>query len=201
MKLTVFGQSVFWFTCALAVSMLLPRIAYAHRLHVFVFQEGGQIRGQAYFQDGSPLRGGQVKLLDETRNPLAVVPTNEEGEFSLPVPRPGKYTVLVDAGFGHMAEQQIDTGEGDKQGQLLKESLGTNPASDAQAGETAPSGLKEVLGELRAVKSELAHLRAALERQNNRTRIQDILGGAGYILGVMAIVYLVKAAKRRTVPQ
>lgn len=181
------------------------RPIFAHRLHLFVFQEQGEIRGQAYFQDGTPLRSGKVQILDSKQTAVAETVTNEKGEFSFPAPPPGKYTLSVDAGFGHVAQQELDIG---LEGHFL---IGAQSPAAAARSEDSPNpgkgeasdsgrepGLNELAQQLVAVKSELALLRAAIEREATRSRVQDIVGGAGYVVGVIALLYLVKSFAARS---
>ena len=92
---------------AVFLNLLFCTDADAHRLHVFHYLEGQEIHGQSYFQDGSAAIGAKVQLLDSMGNPVSEATTDEKGEFRLPLPRVGIYTLRVDAGWGHTIEERV----------------------------------------------------------------------------------------------
>ncbi len=47
-----------------------------------------------------------------------------------------------------------------------------------------------------AVAREIRPLRRQLEEAQNRARLRDILGGIGYIVGVMGLVFFLKGRRR-----
>ncbi len=240
---TVYTASFFW--------LFLGTGADAHRLHVFHHFETGEIWGQSYFQDGSPAIGAKVQLRDTKGSCIAETMTDDHGEFRLPLPPAGTYTLRVDAGWGHAVEDRLviaDTQDGaksesgspkqvvtvldpkdrrgcslppdDRQQKVLAEeaSDGVGPRETAgpkegsaenelaeerflQPSSSASSrdpALGEIVGELRQLRREWIALREAWQRYQERTQIRDVLGGLGYIFGLMGLLQLVLSRRRKS---
>lgn len=78
-------------------------ICFAHRINVFAFFEGQEIRGEVFFSDGKPARKAkiEVKLGEKTYR----TQTDEEGRFSLKLPQKpqAEVKIIAYAGLGHRA--------------------------------------------------------------------------------------------------
>jgi nickel transport protein len=92
--------------------------------------------------------------------------TDTEGRFRLPVSESGTYTVAVHGDEGHRAEAIA----------VFK------PA----AGGVSVAALRE----------ELAPLREDIARLEQRLRLQDIIGGIGYIVGALGLVAWWRARRK-----
>lgn len=194
---------------ALAALIMCPAAASAHRVNVFAYVEGGKLMGEGYFPGGKEAQTCKVVVSDADGKVIGQSETNADGSFQMPLPQ-GKppYTVVLEAGMGHKASYQISAKElgnvpggaaGD--GGKAKEAApaGEEPApAKALAGKSgemaaAASGgatLEEVrraVGEevdkrLRPLQAQVARL--AAERG---IKVSDVLGGLGYILGLVGL--------------
>jgi nickel transport protein len=92
--------------------------------------------------------------------------TDAEGRFRLPVDESGTYTVVVHGDEGHRAEAVA----------VFKPAAG---------GATAA-----------ALREELAPLREDIARLEQRLRLQDIIGGLGYIVGALGLLAWWRARRK-----
>jgi nickel transport protein len=82
--------------------------ASAHALGADCTLRGGRVEVEAYFSDDTDARGATVRVLDGQGKALAEGHTDERGRWSFPAPPPGRYTVVVDAGAGHLARVRLN---------------------------------------------------------------------------------------------
>lgn len=94
--------------------LLLPALALAHGLEMEARIIDEQVRIEAFFDDDSPASNAKITIEDSTKTMLKEGMTDDRGFWTIPKPKPGKYTVRVDAGDGHAAKTTItipDDGE------------------------------------------------------------------------------------------
>lgn len=184
-------------------SIVLP--AFAHKLKVFAFVAGDRIEGSTYFAGGGKARGAHIRIQDAQNNLLAELQPDSDGGFSYRVQAPVEHVVIASSADGHRAEWRIGAAElmaGFPAGQDVMPSASDagQPALDAAstqrhhastAGRDAES--RETLDRHtiaaieQAVARQLHPLREQLLAAQDRARLQDILGGIGYILGLTGL--------------
>jgi hypothetical protein len=62
---------------------------------------------EAYFSDDTPAQGAKVSVEDSAKIVMIEGKTDTYGKWSFPVPKPGDYNVIVDAGDGHHVERSL----------------------------------------------------------------------------------------------
>lgn len=188
----------------------------AHKVNVFALVESGRIQGEGYFGGGGKAMNVPVEVLDAGGAVVATATTDAQGAFSLPVPAGAKapLTVVLKAGDGHRNTFSLsakDLGQDSPAPAVAPSALPTSPpvpgpatapASASASGPapgpaSAPAQLDEArLAELvraataAAVEERLAPLRqqiARLTEQDNAARLRDIIGGVGWIVGLVGI--------------
>jgi nickel transport protein len=82
--------------------------ADAHALGAECKIRGDRVELEAYFSDDSPARHAKVAVQDQGGKSVAQGTTDNEGLWSFPVPAPGRYSVIVDAGAGHKTTVLLD---------------------------------------------------------------------------------------------
>lgn len=185
----------------LGLVLVLAGTAQAHRISVYAYVEDGQIKGEGYMPGGGKVSNQKVQVLEAGGKVLAETKTNPDGAFSLPLPKakPPLTLVLV-AGAGHKATYELKAAD-----------LGVAPApASAAAGEQqAASAAKPVAQPVaapqdlapqikKAVEQAVAPMRAQLAEmalRSNEASLKDIVGGLGWIVGLLGLAAYFKARK------
>lgn len=185
----------------LGLVLVLAGTAQAHRISVYAYVEDGQIKGEGYMPGGGKVSNQKVQVLETGGKVLAETNTNPDGAFSLPLPKakPPLTLVLV-AGAGHKATYELKAAD-----------LGVAPApASAAAGEqqaasaakpaaqpvAAPQDLAPQIK--KAVEQAVAPMRAQLAEmalRSNEASLKDIVGGLGWIVGLLGLAAYFKARK------
>ena len=170
----------------------LAKPVAAHKLYVFATVRGKIIEGEVYYQGGDPASDIHVAIIGPDDATLQEAQTDQDGRIRFEPRWRIDYRLAADAGFGHRAEYTVPAAE-------LPLDLPPYVASDetaqpASRGDDAPeprrsppSDHQSSPTELEALNQQIAALRRDLDRWRAQLRLQDILGGIGYILGVMGL--------------
>ena len=182
---------------------------WSHRVNVFAYAEADSVRTESYFADGRKCSSATVSLLDASGQSLASAPTDDQGLACLPVPRlppeeRSDLRVVLEASMGHRAEYALAASEiwpGSVPGITRSDEAGPGAssasmgatatgigASSASVGATA-TGTRETLGQQLALLTQAVR---DLQREHQRASVRDVIGGVGYILGILGIYYYLK---------
>lgn len=184
-------QFVLLAACLLTLSLLWPGLAMAHRVNVFAWVEGDTVYTESKFSGGKRVNGGEVLIYDLKGNELLSGKTNAKGEFSFKIPRKTAMKIVLQAGMGHQGDWTIPLSEIDPQKSAAEPSASQEEQKrTSETGTLTPSvdldqvrhGLEQALDrKLSPVLKRLA------EAQDKGPTFRDILGGIGYILGLLGL--------------
>jgi nickel transport protein len=194
------------FPLALVVTVLcgvlgLAEPAAAHKLFVFATVRGKMIEGEVYYQGGDPAPDINVAIIGPEDMTLEETKTDQEGRFRFEPRWRIDHLLAADAGFGHRSEYTVLAAELPPDlPSYVSDGATSSPASTAdrssEAGRSPSSGPPGTATEIEALNQQIAALRRDLDRWKAQLRMQDILGGIGYILGVMGLTsYLLRKRK------
>jgi len=184
---------------ATAALLVAAGPASAHRLKVFASAIGSSIEGEAYFVGSGPAAGVDVTLRDTADKVLQSGKTGPDGKFALKATGTGDITVTVDAEDGHVARFTVAASELDS-----NPPAAVPPASAALAGDAKPvdasmpaaAAPAVSMADLEiAVARKVAPLAAQIDALQSALRIQDIIGGIGYIVGIFGLVAFLKSRR------
>ena len=190
--------------CWLALAVLLgcPAPARAHRLKVFAAAEGTAISGYVYFPGGGRARGVKVLVFGPQDRLLGTLTTDDAGEFTFKATRRCDHKFVADSGDGHRAEFPVGAHELAGDLAALEAAPATPalpspaPSSPARGGALPSSGLSDAVSE--AVARQIRPLREQIEQLEETRQFRDILGGIGYVFGIMGLILFFKSwAKQR----
>jgi len=166
----------------LAGGVLFPASASAHKIHVTVHVHDTSIHGEVTFQGGHPAGNIKVTAFDPAGEKLAETTTDDEGVFTLQAEFRCDYRLLAVTGDGHGGEFTVTAAQ-------LPSSL--PPRGDVS---TRPVSEDEPL---EALRNEIILLRKELTDYTRQTRLRDVLGGIGYILGIAGIAFYFLGVRRK----
>ena len=173
---------------------LLPATALAHKITAFTDIEGNKVEISAYFNDGTPVKKGEVKVYDSSGKLVFEGKTNKEGVVDLNL-KPGKYKAVVIAELGHRAEATFTVGKEEeaKGSGSSPESFITSKTSESNQCQVSQEELRKVIREeLQPVKETLLKI----EEENSGASLKDIIGGIGWILGIFGGALLLSNRRR-----
>lgn len=170
------------------VLLSMPLIAGAHGVDLFARVEGSNLVGTMRFADGTPVSLRPVKAFAPDGSLLEETQTDEAGHFTLPVRELVRHRLVGEAGEGHRGLFTVSESE-------IRSAVSTGEAATGAADAVAPMGddAPVSLEMVEAVVSrQLGPLRDQLHAHEKKVRLQDVLGGMGYIFGVLGLYVLVK---------
>ncbi len=186
--------------------LLLSSTAYAHKVSIYAYAEEGMVFAEGYFADGSRSRNSLVEVFNaETGEKLLEGRTDNEGKFSFKIPGAHPLKLVLHASMGHQNDYTLDEEE-------VKEAMGIEEAAvedgdgglrvtEPTAAPVASPGLsgteiEEIVSRAMDRKLRpLTRMLVKLQENSERPGITEILGGIGYILGLMGIVMYFKSRR------
>ena len=187
--------------CVAAAMLLAALPAQAHKVSVYGYVENGMIMGESFFSRGTKAKGATIELLDSEGKVLATTKTDNNGEFKLKLPKAKPpLKLVVNAGMGHKDEYELtadDLGQGqEKQAQDAAASTSGSKKSPAQAVTLDPKQIQTAVE--KALDKKLAPLNAQIAKlqADKDPGFPEILGGLGYILGLLGLAAYMKSRKR-----
>jgi nickel transport protein len=198
---------------ALTVMTLVAGPLSAHRVNVFAWVEGDTVFVESKFPGGRKVNEGKIVVVDPEGNELLSGVTNEQGEFAFKVPKHTDLKIILSAGEGHQAEWTIPATEiAPTPTDTAKESSPTNSASSetpkmklaasppAEPGLTIPPvSLKDLETLIESIldKKLKPITKMLVDAQDRGPSVKDILGGLGYILGLVGMAAYVHSRKKK----
>ncbi|MDY0096645.1 MAG: hypothetical protein RBT80_28430 [Candidatus Vecturithrix sp.] len=178
----------------------------AHKVKMFASAEGNVITGYVYFTTGGKPKNATVLVQDHAGNLLAEITANEQGEFSYTAEAQQDYVFVLNLADGHRASFTVKAEE-------LSTALPAPAPEPAPASQTkrATETPKHIPGNStnpqisfeefekivdKAVAKQIRPLREQLDQYEAKVRLHDILGGIGYIIGLMGFGYFLRARKK-----
>jgi nickel transport protein len=184
---------------------------------IFAWVEGDIVHTQSKFSGGKPAKHATVLVYDDEGNRLLEGVTDDEGEFSFALTKRTGLTVALKASMGHGAEWRISAEEMTGEPSDMTDTATAQPSenvSDALDGPLPKShgdvdrtvvvsgtGLsREEMKTLvdDALETKLAPIVKLLAASVERgPTMADIVGGLGYIVGLMGVALYFTNRNRR----
>ena len=191
----------------LALILFFPGNARAHRVNIFAWQDGDQIRVECGFNRSSRVRNGKITVYSGNGEQILLEGhTDENGNFSFPVPEMTQngVRIRIDAGEGHQNEWLMPADEFGHRADSpdaaavdrpatasVPSAVSNNVAIPALSPEQIRSIVRQELSE------QLAPIRRDLASQVNADPgLRDIVGGIGWILGLVGIALYFRSRRR-----
>jgi nickel transport protein len=184
--------------------------AFAHKIHIYAWVKGDTVYTQSYAGGKKAVKNGKILVLDNDENTILTGMTDSKGEFSFKIPKESELKVVIDDGMGHRAHWTIplDEVKNDEVTNVEHEhevkEADTMPVSTRQnkvhkheaivmknhlqSSCLSSEELTEVVE--RVLDKKMQEVVAKLDKavkDNSEPTVTDILGGIGYILGLVGI--------------
>jgi len=179
---------ILFFASILIISTSLPVLA--HKVIIFAWVEGDTIFTESKFSGGREATGAQVLVFDKEGKQLLEGKTDNKGEFSFKIPKLTDLRIILNAGMGHKAEWRIPELEIKEAGSISEKKRAGEFSQPINVG-LSKEEIKELIEEsldrkLRPI------IRMITESQSKGPSITEIIGGIGYIFGLMGVAIYFK---------
>ena len=197
--------------------LLFYNQALAHNVTVFAWVEGDTVHVESKFSGGRRPVAAPVEVYDTRGNLLLKGVTDEKGEFSFKVPKKTEMKVVLMAGMGHKGEwtipfSDLEAVSADTTTQAAEtNSQSSKPTDPNQVKSAVPTvGGKPVpvgyvtAAEIRnviegALDTKLKPvMKLLVETRQSGPSVTDILGGIGYIFGLIGVAAYFSAKRRKS---
>lgn len=167
---------------------------FAHKVNMFAFAEGNEVFVEGYFTDGIKPKNSAVTVFDSEGSQLLSGLTNAEGQFSFAIPKREDLRITLNAGEGHMTEYTItrEELEGDMDSTAESDATGSE-ITEVIAATTASPELQAMIK--KAVGQSLRPVMRSLSELKEQRSFSDIVGGLGFIVGIIGGFFYFKARK------
>jgi nickel transport protein len=183
----------------LAVTVILilkSSPAIAHKINIFAWAEGQTVFTESYFTGGKLIEGGMVEVFDSAGQKLLEGRTDQKGEFSFKLPQKTDLLLVLTASMGHKSDFTLKVENADE----------AAPAAEPAkiTGELSPDTVTVDMRQLRTVIEETLDLRLkpiyrslADAKRREGPSLTNIIGGLGYIIGIMGLILYVRSRKKK----
>jgi len=200
----------------LIFTFCIVKEAHAHKVNIYAYAEDGMVHSESYFVDGTKCKDSVLEVFDERdKTKLFEGKTDEEGKFSFKIPKVTSLKLVLHASMGHQAEFTLGEDE-------VREAMGVKqpPKSSSvkvpskSEGSTAIKTQKKETtekSELKGIsKSEIEEIVESavdkklqpimrmlvkLQESSGKPGITEIIGGIGYIIGILGIIAYFKTKR------
>lgn len=191
--------------------------ALAHKVTVFAWVEGNTVFTESKFSRGKKVIHAPVVVFDKDGKKILEGKTDNRGEFSFKIPKISDLRIVLNATMGHKAEWTVTESEIREAGAIVEGKNTPEPSETILAGlskekvqeivsvekqnapepsETIPVGLsKEEVQKI--VEDSLDKklrpiVRMLTESKSTKPSLTEIIGGIGYIFGLMGVALYFK---------
>lgn len=183
--------------------LMVPGVAYGHRVTVFAWVEGDQVHTESKISGGKVLKNADIDVYDMAGELLLQGKTDPLGCFSFKAPKPETLKIVLRADMGHQAQWTVQKEEfGPAASQAVSASnrsgdLPVTPHHAVSKTDTEVPLPSEVMEKVMDQKlAPILRQLAELREQCQGPTLKDILGGIGYILGLLGVAAYVQSRKK-----
>ena len=193
-----------------AVSFLIPQeYSYAHKVQMFAHVEGSKVFVEGYFADGKKAKNSEVTVFDnKSGERLLGGKTDDMGKFSFNIPKKTDLRISLNASLGHKTEQVLpgselpDAGGSKSKGNAEVVSTVKDKEDNINKKEKVASFSQIEQVELqvmieKGIEKGISPLLRGFSECKERVYYSEIIGGIGYIFGIMGIALYFKARKNQ----
>jgi nickel transport protein len=183
--------------------LIVNHNSFAHNVVGGVYVSGNDIEGEAGFSNGVMANQGTlVKVFDKSGIPLGEVVTDDEGFFIFTAKKRITHVFQINMGAGHILKMQLPAEE---LPQSLGENFATNTLTEPSAKQVNSMNSLIELGTNqitimmldKSIARQIKPLRKEIQALKEKSGFRDIIGGVGYIFGLLGLVAFLRERKLR----
>ncbi|HCH24261.1 MAG TPA: cobalt ABC transporter permease [Oceanospirillaceae bacterium] len=186
------------------LSLLLLAISggsWAHKVIFDVYPSGAVIEGELGFSNGDMALEQLISVQDDSGLEIAQIYTDNEGFFVFTPAQKVAMTFVADLGAGHVAQANVTPEDMTSSGTFAAAASVTTeaPVNTQKTQVVTPANRKQasnVAEQLGKLSSELKHMRREIKSYKEKQNLQTILGGIGYIFGLVGLAYYLAARRK-----
>ncbi len=182
------------------IAFLFISISFAHNVNLFVYPESNYIYVEAYYADGTKVRSGKITVFNKKGKKLLTGITDNKGNFFFPIPEKTDLKIVLEAGMGHRTEVSIKASalsdiktvrvntnfkRGERKEELV-DNGNIEEKADQKEEHTDYERIKRIVN--KALDKRFFLLSKEFNKMKNKIFLTEIIGGIGYIMGLMGIV-------------
>ena len=191
---TLFSFIILFLTIVVLTGSHVP--ALAHKVMIFAWVEGDTVFTESKFSGGKKAVNAPVVIFDKDGKKLLEGKTDNKGEFSFKIPKVSDLRIVLDAGMGHKAEWTVPESDIREAGAILEKNSAVGSSGSIAVGVSKEEVRKIVEDSLD--KKLRPILRMITESRNTKPSLTEIIGGIGYIFGLMGVaLYFISKKKKR----
>ncbi len=169
------------FLAGLFSMLILAAPAMAHKVMIFGWVEGDMVRTISKFNGGKKVRHAPVSVFDTDGTLLLTGKTDVDGGFAFKRPDKKRLTIELEASMGHKTSCNVDLDE------VVEHGNDTGPVDKKAEVETKrPATDIEAVIE-KALDRKTAIILQKIQENEEKQSLSEIIGGIGYILGLVGI--------------
>ena len=181
---------------------MLPSMAFSHGVYIFAWVDGDHVFTQAKFAGGKKVKQGKVSVYGPDDVLFLTGKTDDNGEFSFKIPKKTRLEIKLDASMGHGASWVIPESEINNIAVVKADIAAENSAPQKSHNKTVSASaitadkenspcpnIEEIEKAVNKVLDKrLKPLIIKLaDAETKGPGLKEILGGLGYILGLMGL--------------
>ena len=170
--------------------------AVAHKVSVFAWVDGNTVTVESKFSGGRAAVRTPIEVYDSSGSLLLKGETDEQGRFSYQIPRKTEMKIVLLTRSGHRAEWTIPIEElkgVPAEDETAPQAVKNTPAQPPKAAVSAMTA-EDVRASVEAAldKKLKPVLKMMAESKKSGPDLRDIIGGIGYIVGLVGLVAYLK---------
>ncbi|RLB85899.1 MAG: hypothetical protein DRH24_00530 [Deltaproteobacteria bacterium] len=168
--------------------------ALAHKVMIFAWIEGDTVFTESKFSGGKKAINAPVVIFDKDGKKLLEGKTDNKGEFSFKIPKLTDLRIVLNAAMGHKAEWTVPESEIREAGNIVEKKSAR--ASGSIAIGLSKEEVKKIVED--SLDKKLRPIvRMMTESKNKGPSLTEIIGGIGYIFGLMGVALYFKNREKK----
>ncbi len=172
--------------------LMTASVVFAHKVNIFAYVEGDTVYTESYFPDGTKVKGGVVQVYDSQGTKLLEGKIDQNGEFNFKPPKKDDLKIVLVASMGHKNSYALSADE-------LPGIIAAEKPEKAEPKEVAEVHLDQIK---RIIDTSLDEklkpiMRELIKAQQRQVSFTEVIGGIGYIFGIMGIILYFVSKKER----